>query len=84
MGSFSKVELVIMQEAGDSFLLLWAGTVCNATSRFLHRWYEEATGIEKRRRKTILYCKKGKLKQEFRFREPRKRFSESNLLLQDN
>lgn len=52
--SFSEDELMMMQEPGDSFLLLWAGTVCNATSRFLHRWYEEDTGIEKRRTKTVL------------------------------
>lgn len=57
---------MIMQEPGDSFLLLWAGTVCNATSRFLHRWYEEDTGREKKMTKTVLKCKKGKSKQEFR------------------
>lgn len=44
---------MIMQEPGDSFLLLWAGTVCNATSRFLHKWYEEDAGIEKKRTKTV-------------------------------
>lgn len=57
---------MIMQEPGDSFLLLWAGTVCNATSRFLHKWYEEDAGIEKKRTKQ-LECKKGKLKQGFKF-----------------
>lgn len=51
--SFSEDELMIMQEPGDSFLLLWAGTVCNATSRFLHKWYEEDAEIEKKKTKTV-------------------------------
>ena len=57
METFSEDELMIMEEPGNSFLLLWAGTVCSATSRFLHRRYEEDTGIEKRRTKTVSLCK---------------------------
>lgn len=65
MEGFSEAELMIMQEPSDSFLLLWAGTVCKATSRFLHRWYEVDTGTETRRR-TVLECRTGKFKQEFK------------------